>query len=258
MAAIRFPWENNEAPARDPAPPPAPKPRGRRPAARTRPAPAETAAAADWLYHRLTITGPAAPVAEFAEAARGSGVIPWRLDFARLEEDVFNLAVSQPAQRRSLSIQGCHILARQFRDRVEAQQAKAAALVGRSRACPFDLHALLPVPAAILCLGPADPAALAWLSAHWGTTDRLRQVVERPGPGPGRRLPRGHAAIGYGFFTAGTTPHAAIARLGASWPAAAFRPAAAAFRLRRAGPPPARITASPAAHRSACRRRTTA
>jgi len=38
-------------------------------------------------------------VREFAAAARGAGVIPWRLDLARIEEDVFNLAAAQP--RRS-------------------------------------------------------------------------------------------------------------------------------------------------------------
>ena len=50
------------------------------------------------------------------------------------------------------------------------------------------IDVLLPVPASILQLGPADPAALAWLKQHWGLTDRLRQVVRRPKPGPGRRL----------------------------------------------------------------------
>ena len=40
---------------------------------------------------------------------------------------------------------------------MEARQARAAALLGRSQACPFDLHTLLPVPAAILQLGPSHP-----------------------------------------------------------------------------------------------------
>jgi hypothetical protein len=35
-----------------------------------------------WLYHHLTINGPAETVATFAVAARGSGVVPWQLDFA--------------------------------------------------------------------------------------------------------------------------------------------------------------------------------
>jgi hypothetical protein len=119
-------------------------------------------------------------------------------------------------------VDGCRILARQFRERVEARQAKGAALVGQSQACPFDLHALLPVPVAILMRGPAHPAALAWLAAHWGVSDRLRQVAVRAGATTGRRLKRGHTVIGYGFFTAGETPHAAIAALAARWPALRF------------------------------------
>jgi hypothetical protein len=177
----------------------------------------------DCLYHHLTISGPAADVDRFADVARGSGVIPWRLDGAALEEDVFIRAVSQPASRRSLIVAGCRILARQFRDRFEAHHARAAALVGHSLACPFDLHVLLPVPATILQLGPTDPAALAWLKLHWGTADRLRQVIRRPRPGPGRRLPAGHTVIGYGFFTGGDTPLAAVDRLAADWPGLRFR-----------------------------------
>jgi hypothetical protein len=146
-------------------------------------------------------------------------VIPWQLDFAAVEEDIFIRAVSQPVRERNLTVEGCRILARQFRERVEARQARAAALIGRSQACPFDLHALLPVPEALLQLGPTDPAALAWLAAHWGVTDRPRQVIEREKATTGRRLAKRHAVIGYGFFTAGETPDVAIARLVPRWPA---------------------------------------
>ncbi len=78
------------------------------------------------------------------------------------------------------------------------------------------------MPAAILQLGPTHPEARSWLAAHWGITDRLRQVVERPKPGIGRRLAKHHTAIGYGFFTDGETPQPAIAQLGARWPALRF------------------------------------
>jgi hypothetical protein len=147
----------------------------------------------DWLYHHLTISGPAETVGGFTAAARGSGVIPWQLDFAAIKDDVFVRAASQPARDRNLTVTGCRILARQFRERVEARQGRAAALIGRSQACPFDLHALLPVPAAILGLGPTDPAALSWLAAHWGVTDEVRRVTLREHATTGRRLPRGHA-----------------------------------------------------------------
>ena len=173
----RFPWDS-EAAATVPPPESLPqaepdlKPRGRRPWLNSVVAPA--AAGTAWLYHHLTITGPAAAVAAFAAAARRAGVTPWRLDFSMLEEDIFNLVASQPPARRNLTIAGCRILARQFRERVERRQGRAAALVGRDQSCPCDLHALLPVPDAILDLGPMHPEALAWRAAHWGVTDRLR------------------------------------------------------------------------------------
>ena len=225
MAAFRYPWEAEPVPVA-PSSPPDPeeqprKRRGRRAAARIHPA-SPVATPPQWVYHHLTISGPAETVAAFAVAARGSGVIPWQLDFTALEEEVFVRAVAQPAGHRNLTIDGCRVLARQFRERVEARQARAAALVGRSDACPFDLHRLLPVPAAILQLGPTHPDARIWLAAHWGIIDRLRQVVERPKPGTGRRLAKHHTAIGYGFFTDGETPHPAIAQLGVRWPALRF------------------------------------
>ncbi len=230
----RYPWESDVAPVDAPCLPvatlPAAKRRGRRPA-ETR---AVSATPPVWLYHHLTVSGPAASLAAFSQTARGAGVIPWRLDGARIEEDVFTWAVAQPpaaghpanafvaTPHRRLSIAGCRILARQFRARVEAHHSLAVGRIGHSRACPLDLHVLLPVPDAILALGPNDPTALAWLATHWGTTDRLRQVVEWPRPGTRRRLPHGHGAVGYGFFTQGETPHAAVAALAPRWPALRF------------------------------------
>ena len=176
-----------------------------------------SAAVPSWLYHHLTINGPLAVVTAFSDAARGSGVVPWQLDPAAVEEDIFNLAVSQPLHHRTLTVEGCRILARQFRHRVEAYQGRAATLAGSSRACPFDLHTLLPVPAAVLQLGPTHPHAVAWLRENWGTTDRLRQVAVRPKPSVGRRLPTGHSVAGYGFFTDGGIPVAAVRQLQARW-----------------------------------------
>jgi hypothetical protein len=59
-----------------------------------------------------------------------------------------------------------------------------------------------------------------------------RKVTNCTGRGAGRGsacpfdlqslLPNGHAVIGYGFFTAGDTPHMAIARLVAQWPGLRF------------------------------------
>jgi hypothetical protein len=233
MPEFQYPWDLSEI---DPAPAggfserlgegtlpdglaPPKKKRGRRPAAVV---PAIALTQPDWLYHHLTVSGPVAAVAGFAAAARGSGIIPWQLDYAALEEDIFVQAVAQPPVRRSLTVAGCRILARQFCQRVKAHQAHAAARVGASRACPLDLHALLPVPPGVLGLGPRHPEALAWLQTHWGITDRLRQVVVRPEATTARRRPAGHAVIGYGFFTDGETPHAAIRQSGTTWPEVRF------------------------------------
>jgi hypothetical protein len=218
---LRTPWD--EAPAPDilaPLPeavPLPPKKRGRRPTPKTETDRDGGAEKGGWLYHHLTITGPADRVAVFAEVAQGSGIMSLPVDGDRIEEDIFNLAASQPKAMRSLTVEGCRILARQFRERVEARAAQAAALVGTSRACPFDLHSLLPVPADILTYELTHPKAQAWLLEHWGLTDAPRQVVVLPQARAGKRLPAGHTVLGYGFFTQGETPHAAIARIAAIW-----------------------------------------
>ena len=225
--ALRYPWDPEPAPVIMPADPdaspPAAKPRGRRPASVTRSLAQRPSTAPNWLYHHLTVCGPGEQVDAFAAAGRGAGVIPWRLDGAEVEGTVFHLAAAQPAHRRTLTVEGCRILARQFREKVETHQARAAALVGHSFACPFDLHVLLPVPDEILLLGPTHPRALTWLAVHWGITDRLRQVVMRDKATTGRRLPEGHAVTSYGFFTDGETPQAAIDAIAPRWPALRFR-----------------------------------
>ena len=234
MPAVRYPWDTEPASAALPRDPEAtaakPKPLGRRPASVVRAAAQGRPTAPDWLYHHLTISGPVEIVEKFVAAARGAGVIPWQLDYADVEETVFTLAISQPASRRTLTVEGCRILARQFRDRVEARQGRAAARVGRSLLCAFDLQVLLPVPAAFLPLGPAHPTALAWMTEHWGMIDAPRQMTVRDKPTMGRRVPNNHTVIGYGFFTAGDPPQAAVDAIGSRWPALRFwlvpRPAA--------------------------------
>ena len=108
MLSVRYPWDTEPASAAIPQDPEAmaakPKPRGRRPASVTRAAAPAAGTAPDWLFHHLTLSGPAEGVDKFAAAARGAGVIPWQLDYAEVEETVFTLAVSQPAGRRSLTV----------------------------------------------------------------------------------------------------------------------------------------------------------
>jgi hypothetical protein len=128
----------------------------------------------DWLFHRRCVSGPRADLAAFRAAAAGAGTIPWQLDLESMEEDFFHLLI---APRRSLSLTGARILAGQLRAAVAQRYALAMTQVGQSQACPFDLYALVPVPAAMLQRGPDDPAALAWLWQHWGTTQALRYEV---------------------------------------------------------------------------------
>ena len=177
----------------------------------------------DWLHHRLVVSGPEPVLADFAAAARGAGIIPWHLDLVRMEEDLFHLLVAPPPpQRCRLSLAGARVLARQLCEASVARHDAAVARVGSSRACALDLHALVPVPAAVLRLGPDHPDALAWLWAHWGTTAALRHVALEPAPAWRRPPPAGRATLVFSFWSADWTPWRALAASAARWPALRF------------------------------------
>jgi hypothetical protein len=87
------------------------------------------------------------------------------------------------------------------------------------------------VPDAILRRGPDDPRALAWLWAHWGTTQTLRHVAEDAAAGAAlqRRATEtreggapGEAVWVLTFWSADWTPWRALARLAAGWPTLRF------------------------------------
>jgi chromatin segregation and condensation protein Rec8/ScpA/Scc1 (kleisin family) len=64
-----------------------------------------------------------------------------------MEEDLFHLLIAPPPpQRRRLSLDGARVLAGQLREVAALRHDAGTARVGRSRARPFDLHALVPVP----------------------------------------------------------------------------------------------------------------
>ncbi len=176
----------------------------------------------DWLVHRLMVTGPTAALAAFGAAAMGAGTIPWRLDADSLAEDWFHLLVN-PAHR-ALSLAGARVLAGQLREAVEHRHAVAVDRVGHSRACPFDLHSLVPVPAAVLQLGPDHPDALSWLWQHWGTTQALRHVAADTAPTrtPAPKLAVGENRLKLSFWSADWTPWRAFERIRADWPALRF------------------------------------
>ena len=176
----------------------------------------------DWLHHHLLVAGPAGKLADFQAVACGAGTIPWRLELDRMEEDLFlMLAAPPPPQRRRLSLAGARALASQLHDAAEQRHAAVAARVGRSRACALDLHALLPVPPGVLCLGPDHPEALAWLWAHWGTTAALRHVAAGPAL-PRRAAPGDPVTLDVSFWSADWTPWQALATVAERWPALRF------------------------------------
>lgn len=173
-------------------------------------------AATDWLRHTLSVVGHTDAVARFRDAAAGPGIIPWQLDLDRLEEDWF-LPMAAPADgARAISLAGARILARRLREAVALNQQRALTRAATDRRCPLDLHRLVPVPAAILRLGPDDPQSRAWLWAHWGTTRALRHVREIPGQADGRRRQTGQMAVE--FWSADWSPWRALAALRRAWP----------------------------------------
>jgi hypothetical protein len=175
-----------------------------------------------WLFHHLIVVGPTEDISMFQADARGPGIIPWRLDYTAIEEDIFNLTVSQPPAVRGVSVEYCRDQARQFVERVQAREARAAALAVSGRGCPFDLQVLLPIPSDILELGMRHPAAIAWLAQHWGTEHRLLQVATSLEARPGRRIPADNRFLGYRFYTVDHAPTAAVQAIAQSRPRLSF------------------------------------
>jgi hypothetical protein len=68
---------------------------------------------------------------------------------------------------------------------------------------------------------PFEPQqkTLAWLWAHWGTTQALRGVAELPVPGPGQARRHDFGLWWVRFWSADWTPWPAILTLRARWPA---------------------------------------
>ena len=170
----------------------------------------------DWLCSTLQVDGRTQAVARFRAAASGPGIVPWHYALEQLEEDWY-LSLAAPADgARAISLQGARILARRLRDATLANQQRQAARALVDHSCPFDLHRLLPVPDAMLRLGPDDPASQAWLWAHWGTTRALRRVRALPASLDGRRRQAGQLRVE--LWSADWSPWQALIRLRRAWP----------------------------------------
>ena len=166
----------------------------------------------DWLRTVLTVSGPAAGVARFRQAARGTGAIPWHLDLDHEEARLLAPMAAAGIEAR--------LLARELREVIAARHERVLALWSQRGRCPLDLHRLIPVPDPVLQLGEDAPAARRWLWAHWGTPQPLRQVRVADDQ-PDRRLRRS-ARIVFEFRSADWTPWQAIIRLRQVWPRLIF------------------------------------
>jgi hypothetical protein len=171
----------------------------------------------DWLRHELAVSGRPTEVAAFRRAAAGANIVPWELDLEAVEEGLFLLLMR--AGRLRLSVGSARAFATHLRAGVDHRHGALCAWIGRNRACLLDLHALVPIPSAILARGPDAPASRTWLWEHWGTVEPLRHVREMP-PRPGRR--RGLARFRVEFYAADWTPWRALQAIRARWPALRF------------------------------------
>jgi|SRR5271165_6304729 len=176
----------------------------------------------EWLAHELTVSGPQAALSRFSEAASGPGCIPWVIDYERVEEDWVLEMLTPPPAERGISLEGARILARQLRERVELQDMQAAEVAFASKACPLDLHALVPIPDRILSRGPNDPDAVSWLWENWGTTWALRCVEEITSAEQAEaRSAKGE--LRYRFWSADWTPWRALSSIKSRWPEMMFQ-----------------------------------
>jgi hypothetical protein len=166
----------------------------------------------DWLRNLLTVSGPAAEVARFRAAARGTNAVPWHLDLEHEERRLLApMAALGPAARA---------LARELGEVITARHDRVLARWAEPGLCPLDLHRLIPIPDEILRLGEDAADARHWLWAHWGTTQKLRRVRVREDQ-PDRRLRRS-ARVVYEFLSADWTPWPGICRLRRDRPALVF------------------------------------
>jgi hypothetical protein len=175
----------------------------------------------DWLRHDLVVTGPTIAITAFQSAAAGAGAIPWHHPDQHLEEeDRFLALVNPPDGSPGMRVAAARVLARQLRDAMDTHRQRVIALAGRSRACPLDLHALLPVPLGVLSRGPDDPVSIAWLRRHWGVVQALRHVRLRATTLDRRQ--RRSARLDYAFWSADWSPWAALIALRTHWPTLVF------------------------------------
>ena len=179
----------------------------------------------DWLHHRLQVSGPAEAVALFTTAAQGAGIIPWVLDLARIEEDLFLLlaAATSPAAPAQPVPGRC--------PDVGAAARRGLDGAAGSGERPGRIQPGVPARPARAAAGAAgDPGAGAGPSGGarpgcGGTgapTQALRHVAREPAPAARKPKVSGAGIEGLTFWSADWTPWRAFGELKQRWPALRF------------------------------------
>ena len=172
----------------------------------------------DYVLSRLEVSGDRMKLYDFVNAAAGPGFLDWAIDWYRTYEEAYGSVLLGGAPSLGAASMVAHAITDRNWHRVGA--ARRTAELDPTR-CPFDLHALIPVPAEILRRGYRG-AGEAWLWRHWGVGAPLRQVtleiVRRPLQG---ELPE-IAAI-YRFLSEDWAPAVAIGKIRDVWPGLRFQ-----------------------------------
>lgn len=166
----------------------------------------------DYVWSRLEVSGAPDRLCDFMSAACGPGFIDWNIDWYEAYDEAFGRTLLGGAP----SLGAASAVAHKLTDRTWRiiGEARRTAELDPTR-CPFDLNALIPVPAAVLRQGYRG-AGEAWLWQHWGVGAPLRrvtrEVVQRPVQ---TTLPL--AAV-YRFLSEDWAPGLAIGMLRGVWP----------------------------------------
>jgi hypothetical protein len=178
----------------------------------------------EFIWNTLEVSGPKDAIDDFLNAAAGPGFIDWRPDWYSLYEYTYFLLMraKQTAQEAELSEAAARIthesadaLAQKLRDRLwRLYERRRTAAEGDPTGCPFDLNALLPIPAAVLERG--GEAVADWMGANWGTRSAPWRVscgtaLRRAGEGV-------RQVYAFTFLTEDWSPWIAIAKLRERWP----------------------------------------
>ncbi len=162
---------------------------------------------ADWLWHRLEVTGPDQALQEFVMNAQGPGFVDWTWPPSEEREYWAAIALRGGAPSPAAAAK----LAKRYADYMwwTIADARTAADCGYSIQA-LDLNALQPIPRKILRVGWRD-GGKDWCWQHWGTCLPLRKTSFRFEHRPQRTKDGIEVVAVYEFASADWSPWRAIA-----------------------------------------------